>query len=51
MQRKYLGFLSIHTVKKKGKGEEQCIQSSLKGCQEERLFKVTRPSFFGGVPS
>ena len=39
MQRKYLGFLSIHTVLKKGKIEGQGVQSSLNGCKEMRLFK------------
>ena len=40
MQRKYLSFLSIqlHTVLEKEK-EGQCIQSSLKGGKEKRIFK------------
>ena len=41
MQRKYLVFFFIYSYSfKKRKREGQCIQSSLKGCKEKRLFKV-----------
>ena len=47
MQRKYLVFFFIYSYSfKKRKREGQCIQSSLKGCKEKRLFKGHH--FFNG---
>ena len=39
MQRKYLGFLSIHTVLKKRKKRGTGHSRKLKRCKEKRLFK------------
>ena len=41
MQRKYLVFFIYSYSFKKRKREEQCIQSSLKGCKEKRLLRDT----------
>ena len=47
MQRKYPIFFIYSYSLKKGKREGQCIQSSLKGYKEKRLFK--RHQFIPGV--